>query len=132
MTEVRSDSLDGKAILTQDGREIGEVRGLYIDLDGWRVVGLRAKLRRSVLGALSLSRPLLGTRSCRISVSQISGISDTVVLRHELAELSSMDSELLEVEDEDPQQGDDKREKKREKNSSRQENSRKDERGAKE
>lgn len=88
MGQTSNQTLLGKKIVTQDGREIGHVDAVFVDTDDWRVDQLAVKLRKDVLEELSLRRPLIGTQVVRIPTDQIAGASDTVVLRPEAADLS--------------------------------------------
>lgn len=85
-----SSDIQGKKVLTQDGSEIGEVKGLDVDTTSWRVPTLEVKLRRDQLESLSIKRPIFGTKTVHLSVDHVSGISDQVILKRKLTELSSL------------------------------------------
>lgn len=84
MKRMGSRKLLGKRIYSQDGTEIGEVQGLEIEVDRWRIETIEAKLDRSVLDVLKLKKTLFGTHSVRIDVSRIAGVDDRVVLKDDL------------------------------------------------
>jgi len=73
--------LSGKRVVSQDGRVIGEIESLHIDVESWRVAFIGVKVRKDVLDELRLKRPFIGTQVIRIAADQISGASDTVVLK---------------------------------------------------
>jgi sporulation protein YlmC with PRC-barrel domain len=88
MREINSADLNGKTIVSQDGRRIGRVESVFVDVDNWEVSAVEVKLRRDKLQALELRRPLFGTQTIRIPTDQIAGVGDTIVLRTKLTELS--------------------------------------------
>jgi sporulation protein YlmC with PRC-barrel domain len=83
-----------KKILTQDGREVGYVEAIDVDLETWKVQSMELKLRRDALEALHIKRPLFGTRSARLSVEHVSGVTDSVVLKTGMEELSAKLSDV--------------------------------------
>lgn len=89
MTTSSRDLVD-KKILTQDGREIGHVEGLELDIESWHVRSLEVRLRRDTLEALNIKRPLFGTRTVRLGVGHVSGVTDTVVLKTKLEEVGAL------------------------------------------
>jgi sporulation protein YlmC with PRC-barrel domain len=97
MRVMSNTELIGKRILSQDGREIGEVESLHVDVETWRLSAVGVKLRREVLEQLSLKRPLIGTQVIRIPIDQVSGASDTVVLKPTFAKLAAVTGETEEL-----------------------------------
>jgi len=85
---MSNNELVGKMIVAGDGREVGEVDNVYIDVAQWRVTAIGVRLRREVLEELHLRRPLLGSQTIRLPVEQVAAVSDTVVLKPALAEVS--------------------------------------------
>jgi len=81
MRVMNNNVLNGKRIVTQDGRVVGEIESLFVDVESWRVTDLSVKVRKDVLEELKLKRPFIGTQIIRIPTDQISGTSDQVVLR---------------------------------------------------
>lgn len=79
--------LEGKAVVTADGRELGQVDGAVVDIRIWVIVNLFVKLDRGVIDDLGLDRPLIGTRTISISTRVVSEVSDTVVLTRDLNNL---------------------------------------------
>lgn len=91
MSIVGSRKLMGKTIVSQDGTEVGEIHGLDVDVESWRVEALEVKLDRGVLERMNLKKPIFGTQSVRLAVERVSGVSDTVVLKHTLDEIAFID-----------------------------------------
>jgi sporulation protein YlmC with PRC-barrel domain len=88
MRAMNNNVLNGKRIVTQDGRVVGEIESLFIDVDTWRVTDLAVKVRKDVLEELKLKRPFIGTQIIRIPTEQISGTSDQVVLKPDFAKMT--------------------------------------------
>jgi len=90
MSVKSSSDIIEKNVLTQDGREVGHVEALQIDIETWKVRSIDVKLRRDALEALHIKRPLFGTRSAPLDVEHISGVTDAVVLKAGLEELAGL------------------------------------------
>jgi len=88
MASMKTKELLGKPIVSQDGHDVGEVAGLEIDVDTWKVLALDVKLERAVLETLHLEKPVFGTQTMRIPVDRVSGVSERVVLRVPLVNLA--------------------------------------------
>ncbi len=89
MTVLSSRELQGKKVISQDGREIGQLESIEIDAAEWKVTAMSIKLERAVLDALHLKRPLIGSRSVSVRIDYVSGIADSIVLKSKLDELSA-------------------------------------------
>jgi len=92
MKILGSSQLTGKMVVSQDGADVGEVQGLDVNVETWKVETLEIKLERDVLEKLNLKKPIFGTQSVRISTDRISGVSDTVVLKNTVKEIAFVDS----------------------------------------
>lgn len=87
--DVHASNLVKKKVLAQHGKQIGEVDAVCIDLDTWMVTAFQVKLERSVLEELDIKQPVLfGTQSIKMSVDHISGVSDAVILKKSIEEIS--------------------------------------------
>lgn len=73
-----------KAIVTNDGHVIGGVEELIVDTQDWHVVRVGVRLRRQALEDLGLKKSWIRTQHISMPVSEIAGISDTIVLRHNI------------------------------------------------
>ena len=98
MSEIKFGELEGKGVLTQDGREIGEVSDCVIDHSGWSVETLVVKLERDLLEEFHMKRPMFGTQTIQLPTSYVSGVGDRVVLHKKLEELTQIVREKVEAE----------------------------------
>jgi sporulation protein YlmC with PRC-barrel domain len=87
---IEDDALRAKKVLTLDGRHVGEVTGLEVDLDGWRVQWLSVKLLREVLDGLRVKKPLFGSVTVRLSPERVRSVTDHVMLTLEFDRLASL------------------------------------------
>jgi sporulation protein YlmC with PRC-barrel domain len=87
MASISTEQLIGKKVVSQDGREVGHVHALEVDVGRWRITGLRVKLRREVLGEMSLKKPVFGTQQIVVAPAEIAGIKDAVILSSDVAEV---------------------------------------------
>lgn len=83
----QSKDVIGKAVLSQDGREIGQIAGFELDVEQWRVVSVQVKLKRALLEELNVKRPLVGSPTVTLPVAEFAGIGDSAVLRVAFADL---------------------------------------------
>lgn len=83
-------TLRGKKIITADGREVGEVGTLEIELDTWKIQWLELKLLRDVLETLGLKKPFFGTIHARLAPERIRSVTDNVVLTVDFAQLGTL------------------------------------------
>lgn len=80
----------GMELVAQDGRAIGKLVGLDLDLGEWRVAALLVRLHREVLEDLNLKRPLLGTQQMRVPAQYVAGVGDVILLSRKLSELEKI------------------------------------------
>ena len=97
MSEIKFSELEGKGVLTQDGREIGVVSDCVVDHEGWSVETLVVKLERDLLEEFHMKRPMFGTQTIQLPTSYVSGVSDRVVLHKKLEELTKIVRERVEA-----------------------------------
>lgn len=81
-------ALTGKPVVSQDGRDVGAVAGLVLDVDKWSVRYIEVRLSRDSHEDLNLKRPLIRSQVIQVPVQHVSGVSDTVVLSSELEDLA--------------------------------------------
>ncbi|MEM9189583.1 MAG: PRC-barrel domain-containing protein [Myxococcota bacterium] len=88
MSVMSNDELKSKKVMSQDGREVGEIDGVHIDTKTWAVTTISVKLRRDLLESLDLDKPMFGSQTVQVTVQTVSGVGDAVVLKTALSELS--------------------------------------------
>ena len=87
MDQSKVMSLMGIDIIGQHGREVGVITDMFADVETWQLQSLEVKLNRETLDDLKLKRPWFGTQTVHVPVSEISGATDTLVLKHPLEEM---------------------------------------------
>ena len=87
MNESKVMSLMGIDIIGQHGREVGVITDMFADVKTWQLQSLEVKLNRETLDDLKLKRPWFGTQTVHVPVSEISGGTETLVLKHPLEEM---------------------------------------------
>lgn len=90
MSRIKFSELSGKDVISQDGRELGEVSDVTLDAAGWRIDTLVVKLERDLLEAFHMKRPMFGTQTIQIPTSHVSGVGDKVILHKTLQELTAL------------------------------------------
>jgi sporulation protein YlmC with PRC-barrel domain len=87
MNQSKVMSLMGIDIIGQHGREVGVISDMFADVETWHLQSLEVKLNRETLDDLKLKRPWFGTQTVHVPVSEISGATDNLVLKHPLEEM---------------------------------------------
>ena len=87
MSQSNVMSLMGLEIIGQHGREIGVITDMFADVETWQLQGLEVRLNRETLDELKLKRPWFGSQTVHVPVSEISGATDNLVLKHRLEEM---------------------------------------------
>ncbi len=85
--------IEGKKVFAQQGREVGVVVGLDVDLDEFKVRSFELKLRRESLEDLNMKVPLMGTQTMHLDVQHISAIGDTILLSISIDQLAVIGNE---------------------------------------
>ena len=87
-TENKFSELEGRGVITSDGREIGDVADIVLDHESWIVEAIVVKLERDLLEDFHMKRPMFGTQTYQVPTSYISGVGDKVLLGKKLEELT--------------------------------------------
>jgi sporulation protein YlmC with PRC-barrel domain len=97
MDQSKVMSLVGMKIIGQHGREVGVISDMFGDVETWQLQSLEVKLNRETLDDLKLKRPWFGTQTVHVPVSEISGATDNLVLKHPLEEMEFSGGKSAEV-----------------------------------
>ena len=82
MSHSKVMSLMELEIIGQHGREIGVITDMLADVETWKLQSVEVKLNRETLDELKLKRPWFGSQTVLVPVSEISGATDKLVLKH--------------------------------------------------
>lgn len=84
---LSDETLRGRSVLAADGTGLGEVVGMFVDDDGWRIESVRVKLERRVADHLGASRSLFHAATIEVPVRMIQSVGDVVILSVRVDEL---------------------------------------------
>lgn len=101
MSEINSAQIIGKRVVAKDGRELGTVESIFVETEGWQVTAMAVKVARDKLDELRMKRPLVGSRSIKIPMTEVAAATDNVMLRGTISELTG--EPATEAPQEDPQ-----------------------------
>ena len=90
MAQITFSQLEGKDVLSQDGKEMGAVDDLVLDDEGWTLTALVVKLDRDLLESFHMKRPMFGSQTVHVPVGFVSGVGDKVILHKKLDELTAL------------------------------------------
>ncbi|MFQ5838283.1 MAG: hypothetical protein ACE5HJ_05815 [Thermoplasmata archaeon] len=76
-----------KTVITSDGRILGKMESVIVD-DSWKIPLLSISLERSVAERFRIRKPILGTPKAFLPPSEVSALSDNVILERRLADMA--------------------------------------------
>ncbi len=81
MRLFESKDLVGRTVIDAAGRALGEITGLILDPEEWKVLALRLRLRKGVADAIKIPRGRFRAASVAVPTHLVLGAGDTVVLK---------------------------------------------------
>ncbi|MDG6222061.1 MAG: PRC-barrel domain-containing protein [Candidatus Bathyarchaeota archaeon] len=82
--------LNGKRVITSQGKFLGEVEDTEISVDGWSVTHLHVSLEKEISEALHFENPFLGSVKVLLPVATVDVVGDVIVLNKTIDELKEM------------------------------------------
>jgi sporulation protein YlmC with PRC-barrel domain len=77
---ISDDRLHERTIIAADGQVIGEVSGLILESDDWRVLAIQVTLRKDIAEQLGAGRSVFRRSTLEIPVELVQSVGPTVVL----------------------------------------------------
>ena len=93
MRVVYEEALSGRSVIDSTGRSIGEVTGLLVDPDTWRVEALRVKLNGDVTQEIGASHGMFRAARLDVPTSFIHNVSDAIVLDGPIGTLRTLEAQ---------------------------------------
>jgi sporulation protein YlmC with PRC-barrel domain len=83
-------NLNGKKVITSEAQVLGEVEGVEIDIDEWKVNGFHINLEKEIIGKLNFKKPLFGSVVVLLPVATVKVVGDVIALNKTIEELRRM------------------------------------------
>jgi sporulation protein YlmC with PRC-barrel domain len=83
-------NLNGKKVITSEAQVLGEVEGVEIDIDEWKVTGFHINLEKEIIGKLNFKKPLFGSVVVLLPVATVKVVGDVIALNKTIEELRRM------------------------------------------
>ena len=93
MRAVYEESLSGRSVIDSSGRSVGEVVGLLIDSETWRIEALRVKLHKDVTDEIGASHGTFRAARLDVPTAFIHNVSDAVVLSGPIGTLQTLEQQ---------------------------------------
>ena len=93
MRAVYEETLSGRSVIDSSGRSVGEVVGLLIDSETWRIEALRVKLHKDVTDEIGASHGTFRAARLDVPVAFIHNVSDAVVLSGPIGTLQTLEQQ---------------------------------------
>jgi sporulation protein YlmC with PRC-barrel domain len=84
---VSDEKLRGRIVIASDGLKIGDIAGVFLSTDGWRVESLQVKLPKEIADRLGAGRSMFQAGTIEIPVRMVQSVGDAVVLSVAMDEL---------------------------------------------
>ena len=82
--------IEGRDVITTDGRDIGNLAGAWLDVSTWTVTSLIVELDKTVVDELNVKKPMLRTARVNIPTNYVRNIADVVQLNTDISTLSAV------------------------------------------
>lgn len=80
-------TLDGRTVISADGKVIGSISELFVSTSEWRVESIRIELNKDIADSIGASRTIFHHGTIELPVSFVQSVSDTVVLTVDVEQL---------------------------------------------
>ena len=84
------ESIRGRTVIAADGQVIGEISGLVLDSDAWRVESLQITLRKDTADQIGAHRTVFRAGELEIPTRLVQSVGATVVLSVPVDELRAI------------------------------------------
>jgi len=82
--------LNGKKVVTSDGRVLGEVEDTEISVEDWTVTHVHVSLVNEVSEQFHFEKPFLGSVTVCLPVNTVEAVGEVIVLAKSLEDLREM------------------------------------------
>jgi sporulation protein YlmC with PRC-barrel domain len=93
MRVVYEEALSGRSVIDSSGRSVGEVVGLLIDPETWRIEALRVKLHKDVTEEIGASHGTFRAARLDVPTAFIHNVSDAIVLSGPIGTLRTLEQQ---------------------------------------
>jgi len=87
---VNCNKLVGKKVIGAGGYFVGEVEGVDVDIENWKVTGLQVGLTNDAATEIGFKRPMLSKIIIMLPPKLISSIGDVVTLKEAIVSLKEL------------------------------------------
>jgi sporulation protein YlmC with PRC-barrel domain len=87
---LRVRKLNGMSVITFDAYVLGEVEGTHADTLTWLITDLDISLTKEATKELGFKKPVLGSLSICLPVSNVLKVADVITLTKSLSELKKL------------------------------------------
>ena len=80
-------TLNGRTVVSADGKVVGSIAELYISTSEWRIEAIRVDLRNDIADRIGANRTIFHRGTIELPVNLIQSVSDAVVLNVDVEQL---------------------------------------------
>lgn len=81
--------IEDRDVITTEGRNIGTLKGAWLDLSTWTVTSLVVQLNKDVVDELNVKKPALRSAVVNIPTTYVKNVSDVMQLNTDMTALST-------------------------------------------
>ena len=74
--------MHGLKVISLDAQNLGEIVGVQVDTNAWKVTDLELKLDREAIKEMGLKKPKLGSITVCLPVTYIKQFGDVITVKH--------------------------------------------------
>lgn len=100
--DMKIEDFVGMEVITGDARVLGNVEGVGIDIQAWKVPALKIGLRKGLEAPIGLKKMRFGSTTIFVNTEGVDSLSDMITLKPELTATKEV---ILEAENEIPTAG---------------------------
>jgi sporulation protein YlmC with PRC-barrel domain len=81
---LKVSKLNGMKVISANAVTLGEVDGAHANTSTWKITNLEIRLTKETVKELGFKKPMLGSVSVCLPVSEVKSVGDVITLKHTL------------------------------------------------
>ena len=81
--------VEERDMITSDGRNIGQFKGVWLDVSNWNVSSIIIELDKNVVEELNVKKPMLRSAKVSVPITYVKTIADVVQINTDISGLSA-------------------------------------------
>ena len=87
---MKVSKLNGMKVITANAVTLGEIDGAHANTSTWQITNLDISLTKETVKELGFKKPILGSVSVCLPVSEVKSVGDVITLKHTLQSFKNL------------------------------------------